>query len=63
MQEIKKREKRYNILAQKNFQNKTKAFNQSINNEKRAHNVLFFQWLAVLNKIRTFFKENPDADF
>ena len=28
-----------------------------------AGNANFINWLSVLNKIRTFFKENPDADF
>jgi len=28
-----------------------------------AGNRNFTNWLSVLNKIRTFFRENPDADF
>jgi hypothetical protein len=28
-----------------------------------AGNANFTNWLSVLNKIRTFFRENPDADF
>ena len=28
-----------------------------------AGNQNFTNWLSVLNKIRTFFRENPDADF
>jgi len=28
-----------------------------------AGNRNFTNWLSVLNKIRTFFKENPDAEF
>jgi hypothetical protein len=28
-----------------------------------AGNANFTNWLGLLNKIRTFFRENPDADF
>jgi hypothetical protein len=28
-----------------------------------AGNTNFTNWLSILNKIRTFFKENPDAEF
>jgi len=28
-----------------------------------AGNANFTNWLSVLNEIRTFFKENPDAEF
>ena len=28
-----------------------------------AENANFTNWLSVLNEIRTFFRENPDADF
>jgi len=28
-----------------------------------AGNQNFTNWLCLLNKIRTFFRENPDADF
>jgi len=31
--------------------------------EGEAGNTNFTNWLSVLNKIRTFFRENPDAEF
>lgn len=49
-------------IKEKKFEKGTKA-NKRGEAPSEAANTNFTTWLSVLNKIRTFFKENPDADF